>query len=89
MVAQLTAAQAAQDYENGTLPAHVVVEDTAADVVQFFDTLEQIARAGKLRAVVLSGSTVLNLDVAQVVNDADVLSRIKSGSRTVSTMSWA
>jgi hypothetical protein len=79
MVAKLTAAQAAQDYANGTLPAHVIVQDTAADVVHFLATLEQIALAGKLRAVELSGSTVLNLDVAQVVNDADVLSRIKGG----------
>jgi len=79
MVSRLTAAQAAQDYENGTLPAHVIVEDTAADVVEFLSTLEQIALTGKLRSVVLSGSTVLNLNVAQIVNDVDVLSRIKGG----------
>jgi|GEM_PF-5184601 len=79
MIHTLTAAQAAEEYGNGTLPANAFVEDTAANIVEFLDTLEQIALAGKLRAIELSGGTVLNLDMAQVHNDSDALLKIRRG----------
>src|ERR1700749_3335436 len=89
MVAKLTAAQAAQEYENGTLPARIIVLDSAANIAAFLDTLEQIALAKKLTAIDFTGSAVMNVTAAQVHNDANALARIKSGYSLVVTDSAA
>src|ERR1700753_1658406 len=79
MVKILTAAEAVEDFQDGTLPKHAVVQDTAADIAAFLDALEQIALSGHLRRIDISGDAVLTVSAGQVQSDAGALSKI-SGS---------
>ncbi|HUK42971.1 MAG TPA: hypothetical protein VLW48_00865, partial [Candidatus Bathyarchaeia archaeon] len=72
----LTAAQAAAEFENGTLPPHVEVEDAGHNVARFLDVLEQIALAHRLTSIVLTDSVPFTISVAQLRGDAAALEKI-------------